>query len=210
MAYILAMPSAYFRTLFGDAAHAMQARAGSRAAYARMEAMNDLQADPLTDRERSFLKARDSFYLASVSQDGWPYVQHKGGAPGFVKVLGADRIGFADYAGNKQYISNGNLVGEDRVALFFMDYRNQRRLKLIGHARTADLDEDRALTASIVDGADEPERIVLVDVVGFDWNCPKYITPRFTLPEIEAATMSLREENGALRAELARLKGEGL
>lgn len=202
------MSAAYYRNLFGKTARTMQEQAGSRSAYARMEAMNDDSANPLTEKERSFLALRDSFYMATVSETGWPYLQHRGGPQGFVKILDDHTIGFADYSGNKQYLSVGNLIVDDRVSLFFMDYPNRRRLKLIGHARAVELDENEALTAIVAEDARFPERLILIDIVGFDWNCPQHITPRFTQSEIDAETAELREENELLRAELARLKGE--
>jgi predicted pyridoxine 5'-phosphate oxidase superfamily flavin-nucleotide-binding protein len=208
MTYFKLMSAAYYRTLFGNTARAMQQKAGSRSAYARMEAMSADPVNPLTEKERSFLALRDSFYMATVSETGWPYLQHRGGPQGFVKVLDHSTIGFADYGGNRQYLSVGNLIGDDRVSLFFMDYPNRRRLKLIGHARTVELDENAALTAIVAQDARIPERLILIDVVGFDWNCPQHITPRFTQAEIDAETADLREENEALRTELARLKGE--
>jgi predicted pyridoxine 5'-phosphate oxidase superfamily flavin-nucleotide-binding protein len=208
MAYFGAMSAAYYRTLFGDTARTMQQQAGSRGAYARMEAVNDEAANPLTEKECSFLALRDSFYMATVSEGGWPYLQHRGGPQGFVKLIDDRTIGFADYSGNKQYLSVGNLLNDDRVSLFFMDYPNRRRLKLIGHARHVDLEEDGDLTALLAADARNPERLILIDVVGFDWNCPQHITQRFTLDEIEAGTQQLRDENLALRAELKRLKGE--
>jgi predicted pyridoxine 5'-phosphate oxidase superfamily flavin-nucleotide-binding protein len=193
------MTATYFQTMFGDAARALQERAGSRSAYARAEAGGG--GDALTEREISFLEARDSFYMASVTEDGWPYVQHRGGPAGFVKVIGPRRISFADYPGNRQYISVGNLATDDRVSLFFMDYVARRRLKLIGHAHVADVD------AALTEAHEPAERVIVVNIVGYDWNCPQHITQRFPAPEIAPVLEGLREENARLRAELARLKG---
>ncbi len=164
--------------------------------YGRREAASLEDRDVLTDREFEFLAARDSVYLASVTASGWPYVQHRGGPAGFIQSLGGNQIGFADYPGNRQFISLGNVIDRGRVALFAMDYPARRRLKLIGHARAvpAEAHPDLVEQASIV-----------IDVVGFDWNCPKYIEPRFTRAEIEP----LLAENAHLRAELARLQGSG-
>ncbi|AJR26251.1 pyridoxamine 5'-phosphate oxidase [Sphingobium sp. YBL2] len=191
--------------MFGNGARAMQEAAGSRASYARMEA-NAGAADMLTDREADFIAARDSFYMASVSEDGWPYVQHRGGPAGFLRRIGDNRIGFADYRGNRQYLSAANLAADDRVSLFLMDYPNRRRLKLIGHAHGSD---DPATIAALMTpgyGA-EPERAFLIDVVGFDWNCPQHITPRFTRKEIERLTAPLVDELDRLRARIAELEG---
>lgn len=199
------MTSAFFHHLFGDASRSLQTLAGSRAGYARREAPSDDDRDALTDRELAFLGARDSLYLASVTAGGWPYLQHRGGPAGFVRWLGGNRIGFADYPGNRQFISLGNVVERGRVALFAMDYPARRRLKLIGRARLVTATKD----AGLVDSASHPAgpqtgAALVIDVVGFDWNCPQYIEPRFTRAELQP----LLAENAALRAELARLKGE--
>lgn len=202
------MSSAYFHHLFGEAARSLQTEAGSRGAYARHEALSQGDRDALTERELAFLSSRDSVYLASVTADGWPYVQHRGGPAGFIRSLGGNRIGFADYPGNRQYISLGNVIERGRVALFAMDYPARRRLKLIGLARALTVADDPEL----VEQASHPTMrgaaaAILIDVVGFDWNCPKYIEPRFTRAEIDAELRPLLAENAKLRAELARLQG---
>ncbi len=204
-----AMPSTYFDHLFGNASKALQTEAGSRASYARREVpLPEEDRDVLTDRELDFLGARDSVYLASVTADGWPYVQHRGGPAGFIRSFGDNRIGLADYPGNRQYVSLGNVIEGGRIALFAMDYPARRRLKLIGHARAVTAADDPAL----VERASHPmvrgaEAAIVIDVVGFDWNCPKYIEPRFTRAEIDAELRPLLAENASLRAELARLQG---
>jgi uncharacterized protein len=175
------MPGHYFRNLFGDEARTLQQHAGSRGSYSRREAAAEGLVDPLSDHEIAFIVARDSFYIASVTTDGWPYVQHRGGAAGFVKSLGRNRLGFVDYRGNRQYISAGNLLANARVALFFMDYPARRRLKLIGHAAIVELADAPELVDS--EAARSGERAVLIDVVGFDWNCPQHIAPRYTRAE---------------------------
>ena len=182
-------------------------RCGSRSSYARREAGSDEDRDTLTERELSFLAARDSVYLASVTSDGWPYVQHRGGSAGFIRSLGGNRIGFADYPGNRQFISLGNVVERGRVALFAMDYPARRRLKLIGLARLVTAAEDAELVRIVSDpAAPSAGAAMVIEVVGFDWNCPQYIEPRFTRAEIEAGLQPLLAENASLRAELARLK----
>ena len=202
------MAQNYIRTLFTDAARAMQEQAGSRGAYARMEEDGDGSPDLLGKKEAMFLAARDSFYIASVTADGWPYVQHRGGAAGFLKLLNGNRLAFADYRGNKQYISTSNLQADPRVSLFLMDYPNKRRLKILGKASIVELDDDPAFVASLIDGENEAkvERIYVIDVIGFDWNCPQYITPRFTEAEVAAAVTPLTDELDQLRAEVARLR----
>ncbi len=160
----------------------------------------------LTDREAKFIAARDSFYMASVSEDGWPYVQHRGGPAGFLRRITGNRIGFADYRGNRQYLSAANLAADDRVALFLMDYPNQRRLKLIGHAHASENTADIAALMAPDYGA-EPERVFVIDVIGFDWNCPQHITPRFTKAEVQRGTRPLLDEVAQLRARVTELEG---
>lgn len=199
------MAAAFLHTMFGPGARALQEAAGSRASYARMEAGAG-EMDALTDREADFIAARDSFYMASVSEDGWPYVQHRGGPAGFLRRIGGNRIGFADYRGNRQYLSAAHLAADDRVSLFLMDYPNRRRLKLIGHARSSD--DPTVIAALTVKGyAAEPERAFLIDVTGFDWNCPQHITPRFTAAEIEHGLQPVHAELARLRARIAELEG---
>ena len=202
------MAQNYIRTLFTDTARAMQEQAGSRESYARMEQGGDGSPDLLGKKEAMFLAARDSFYIASVTADGWPYVQHRGGPAGFLKLLDGNRLAFADYRGNKQYISASNLQTEPRVSLFLMDYPNQRRLKILGNAKIVQLDEDPALVTSLIDADYKavPEHIYVIDVVGFDWNCPQHITPRFTEAEVAAAVAPLTAELEQLRAEVAQLR----
>ncbi|PSJ43106.1 pyridoxamine 5'-phosphate oxidase family protein [Allosphingosinicella deserti] len=199
------MAATYLHKMFGPGARALQQAAGSRDSYARMEAKAGA-ADLLTDREADFLAARDSFYMASVTEDGWPYVQHRGGPTGFLRRIAGNRIGFADYDGNRQYLSAANLNAEPRVALFLMDYPNRRRLKLIGRARVS---IDPADLASVTTEGPEAERAFLIDVIGFDWNCPQHITRRFTEAEIAGATRPLLAELESLRARVAELEGQG-
>ena len=199
------MAATFLHTMFGPGARARQASAGSRWSYARMEAGAG-SADILTDREVEFISARDSFYMASVTEDGWPYVQHRGGPPGFLRRIAGNRIGFADYRGNRQYLSAANLDADDRVSLFLMDYPNRRRLKLIGHAQSSE-DADDIAALMVPDYAAEPERAFVIDVVGFDWNCPQHITPRFTEAEIRRGTEPLLDELARLRARVEELEG---
>ena len=200
------MAQTFLHTMFGPGSRALQEAAGSRASYARMEASAG-EVDWLTDREVDFITARDSFYMASVSEDGWPYIQHRGGPAGFLRRIGGNRIGFADYRGNRQYLSTAYLAADDRVALFLMDYANRRRLKLIGHAHISD---DPTVIAQLMppDYAAEGERAFLIDVVGFDWNCSQHITPRFTEIEVRRGSQPLLDELARLRARIAELEGE--
>tara|TARA_R110000824_G_scaffold103885_1_gene246618 strand:+ start:1160 stop:1810 length:651 start_codon:yes stop_codon:yes gene_type:complete len=202
------MAQNYIRTLFTDAARAMQEQAGSRDAYARMEQGDNVGPDILGKKEAMFLAARDSFYIASVNADGWPYVQHRGGPIGFLKLLDGNRLAFADYRGNKQFISTTNLQAQPGVSLFLMDYPNQRRLKILGNAKIVELDDDPELLDALmrVNYKAVPERVYVIDVIGFDWNCPQHIMPRFTETEIASAIAPLTAEVEQLRAEVARLR----
>lgn len=164
----------------------IQSDHGSRKAYARMTDGSASTIDPLTMREAEFIAARDSFYMATVSETGWPYIQHRGGPPGFLKVIDSHTIGFADYRGNRQYVSIGNLSGDDRVSLFLMDYPNRQRLKMLGHARTIDVASEPDLIAKLKDNYEAKiERGILIRIEGYDWNCPQHITPRFTTAELK-------------------------
>ena len=202
------MAQNYRHTLFNDAVKALQERHGSRAAYLKMDAGADGTPDTLTAKELDYIALRDSFYMASVNGDGWPYMQHRGGPAGFLRHIAGNRIGFADYRGNKQYISTANLAGNDRVSLFLMDYPNKDRLKLVGHARSIELADDPALVTSLMpDGYRAvPERAFLIDVIGWEWNCSQHITPRFTEAEISAAIQPMAAELNQLRAENAALR----
>jgi predicted pyridoxine 5'-phosphate oxidase superfamily flavin-nucleotide-binding protein len=187
------MGRSYAKTMFGEAAQRLQQRNGSRASYERLAEQGQVDG-ALGPHELEFIAARDSFYLASVTEDGWPYVQHRGGPAGFFKALDPGTLAFADFAGNKQYITAGNLATNDRVALFLIDYPNQARLKIIGHASLVEPGEQPELEA-VVMAADYPakvERIFKIAVVAYDWNCSQHITPRYTLPEIELASAARR------------------
>ncbi|MDX2289715.1 MAG: pyridoxamine 5'-phosphate oxidase family protein [Hyphomicrobiaceae bacterium] len=156
------------------------------------------------------MATRDSFYMASVGAGGWPYVQHRGGPMGFLRVLGERTIGFADYRGNRQYVSVGNLAEDNRVALFLIDYPRRARLKLLGRAKTVSLSEVPDLAAALIDqsyGA-KVERAILIELEAFDWNCSQHITERFTLAEIEPTIAAVKSRIAELEAELALIKTE--
>ncbi|MBM4124593.1 MAG: pyridoxamine 5'-phosphate oxidase family protein [Nitrospira sp.] len=159
------------------------------------------ERDPLGEAEAEFIAARDSFYLGTISESGWPYIQHRGGPKGFLRVLNPTTLMFADYKGNRQLLSTGNLSVNDRVALFLMDYPNRERLKILGHARVEDARSHSELVTQVWDPSMQSsvERVVLIDVVSFDWNCPKYITPRYSAAEVE-------ELVGPLKARIAELE----
>jgi hypothetical protein len=191
---------------FTPAVKAAQVRAGSRAAYERFEADAEPHHDRLGPAEAAFLAARDGFYLASVGETGWPYVQHRGGPPGFLRVLDDRTLGFADFRGNRQYVSVGNLGRDDRVAMILVDYPNRRRLKLLGRARLVEAADAPELVERLaVPGyRARVERGVLVEVEAFDWNCPQHIVPRYTLEEVGEAVAPLRARIAELEAALAR------
>src|SRR5262245_4098637 len=194
------MSRRFFDLAFTPSVEAEQARRGSRDGYAAATANagSSSSQEMLGKREIGFVEARDSFYLASVSETGWPYVQHRGGPVGFVRALEKRSIGWAEYSGNSQYVSAGNLRVNDRVALIFMDYPHQRRLKILGRARAYDT-ADRSDLAHALGAKDEDttiEQLVVVTVEAFDWNCPQHITPRFTLAEIEERVVPQHENRG--------------
>ncbi|MGA7391637.1 MAG: pyridoxamine 5'-phosphate oxidase family protein [Terrimicrobiaceae bacterium] len=161
-----------------------------------------LDRDALGPEETEFIAARDSFYMATVSETGWPYIQHRGGRPGFLRVVDPHTLAFADYRGNRQLLSTGNLAANDRVSLFLMDYPRRERLKILGHARVADAASE--LVEQLVEPEARPsvERLFFIDVVSFDWNCPKFITPRYSAAEVEAFLSSHKKQIAALEAEL--------
>jgi predicted pyridoxine 5'-phosphate oxidase superfamily flavin-nucleotide-binding protein len=181
---------------------------GSRRQYERMT-QNSPAGNSLGPSEKEFIRRRDSFYMASVGETGWPYVQHRGGPKGFVHVMDPSLIGFADLRGNKQYISLGNLEHDARVALFFMDYPNQTRLKILGRVEVHENDERSAALMESFRPADKSsvvERIILIHVEAFDWNCPQHITPRYTIEELEESLAPVRERLAALESENAELR----
>ncbi|MEM9371080.1 MAG: pyridoxamine 5'-phosphate oxidase family protein, partial [Pseudomonadota bacterium] len=166
------------------------------------------RSDHFTVQEATFIEARDGFYQATVTETGWPYVQFKGGPVGFVKVLDSKTLGYADFRGNRQYISLGNLKDDDRLSIIFMDYVNQARLKLLGHARAIEIGEDQALVDKLMvpEYRAQPERAVLITLEGYDWNCPAHIPQRLTLSELDRRFEPIREELTRLRAENEALR----
>lgn len=188
------MPHQFAEITFTDSVKAAQEHYGSRAHNERLHA-NFGPNDRLTERETGFIEQRDTFYMASVSETGWPYVQHRGGPPGFLKVLGPTQLAYADFRGNTQLISVGNLSVNDRCSLILMDYPNRRRLKLLGHLRVEDASTVSPAIHSQVETTDykaRVERIAFIDLIAFDWNCPQHITRRYT--EAEFLQMSAEKE----------------
>ena len=154
--------------------------------------------------EAAFIASRDSFYIASVSETGWPYMQHRGGPAGFVRVLDDQTLGFADFRGNRQYVTVGNTSRNDRVSLFLIDYPRKRRLKVYGTLSIVD-DPAFAKRVQTPGYAGKPERYIRIDVAAFDWNCPQHITPRFTEAEVQVASAPLHRRIAELEAEVQRL-----
>ena len=187
---------------FTPAVKAVQERKGSRKGYARMEAKGGWQR-AVTDDLAAFIAERDSFYLGTASADGQPYIQHRGGPKGFLKVVDAKTLAFADFTGNRQYITAGNLSENDKAYIFLMDYANRRRIKIWGRARV--VEDDPEPLDRLVDPAYKarPERAVLFEIEAWDVNCPKHITPRYTDAEIAPVIQHLQQRIAALEAELA-------
>lgn len=182
---------------FTDDVRGLQVEYGSAEFYDRMRrrSVGSEQSDPLGPKEAAFLTERDGFYLATVSTTGWPYVQFRGGPPGFLNVRDDHTIAWADFRGNLQHVSTGNLVGDRRISIIAVDYPRRRRLKLFGMARVIRIQDDPALVSSLaVQGYDAVvEAAIVVTVTAFDWNCPQHIPQRYTLAEVEQRTAPLRE-----------------
>ena len=201
--------TSYADIMFTPDVLAEQERIGSRGKYdSRYQAKQD---EPLGPDEQAFLTSRSTLYIASVNSDGWPYIQHRGGPVGFVKVLDPMTIGFADYLGNRQLITKGNLAGDDRVSVFAMDYARKARLKLQGHATLQDAEDAPELAEQLAtEGQGRVQRVMTIRIIAWDWNCPQFITPRFDAEEMTALVGPelgrLEAENENLKAELAALR----
>lgn len=193
---------------FGASSKAKQEKAGSREAYDRLEKTG--RYDGLTNYEASFIGQRDSFYMASITESGFPYIQHRGGPKGFLKVLDAKRLGFVDFKGNKQYISTGNFETNPNVSLFLMDYPHKIRLKIFAKAEVVVLEDNAELyeKLDLKDYKFKPEQMIIFHVESFDWNCPQHISPRYTAEEIETIFKPQRERIVELEAEIELLKAQ--
>ena len=202
---------AYSKIAFTPVVRAMQTRMGSRAVYAPLDRALDMHDNALTADEIEFIDQRDGFYQATVGESGWPYVQHRGGPAGFLKVLNANTVAYADFRGNVQYISVGNLQGNDRISILLVDHAKQRRLKLLGRVRLVDAKDDPALIARLqmpveLTGHARIERAVVISLEGYDWNCPQHITPRFTEAEVGEGVAPLHAEIARLKTALAQAR----
>ncbi len=200
------MAYGFLETLSTPGVRAAQAANGSLKMWEDFS--GDRAFDGITAAEAAFVRARDSFYLATVSESGWPYIQHRGGPVGFLKVLDKKTLGFADFRGNRQYISLGNVASDDRAALFLMDYPNRKRLKILAHMSVQDLAAEPKLAERLSSPGykGRPERAFILKLETFDWNCPQHITPRFTAAEVAAGTSVLRERLAEAEAELKILR----
>lgn len=164
--------------------------------------------DRFTENEAAFIGERDSFYMATISETGWPYVQHRGGPRGFLRVIDDTTLAFADFAGNRQYISLGNLAADSRVSLILMDYANRRRLKIFAHVEVKNLADNPELAAQIATPGyrGKAERAFVLHLDAFDWNCPQHITQRFEAPDVAQAVTALERRIETLEAENKALR----
>ena len=204
------MPQAYPSDVaFTPSVKAAQEKRGSRALYHRMEESGGWETT-ITPELADFIAERDSIYLATASADGQPYIQHRGGPKGFVHVIDETTLGFADYAGNRQYVSLGNLAENDKAFLFLMDYANRRRIKIWGHARI--VEGDAALLAKLMPGGVKArgERVILFDVTAWDANCPQHIPQKIDLDDAREAVATLKARIAALETENAELRAKRL
>ena len=203
------MANTFGSLVFTPVVKELQQRYGSRRQYERLAAQGESYHE-LGPDEREFIAERDSFYMASIGSTGWPYVQHRGGPNGFLKVLDNKAIAFGDYRGNKQYISTGNLMTDDRVALILVDYPHQARLKILGHAKITERAEAKELLEVVRDESENAfvERVYVIHVDAVDWNCQQHITPRFTVDEIRMILAPFEERLKTLEAENARLRAQ--
>lgn len=199
------MPYGFLDRLATKSVREAQAEQGSLSLWDHKG--GDRAFDRFTASEAAFIAERDSFYIASVSESGWPYVQHRGGPPGFLKLIDDKTLAFADYRGNRQYITLGNIKADDRVCLFLIDYPHKARLKILAHMHVEDLAASPDLTGRVADPGyrAKAERAFVLRLETFDWNCPQHIRPRFTREEIESAISPLRDRIEALEQDNARL-----
>ena len=211
------MPRAFSELAFTPSVRQIQSEMGSAQAYEKFLSPEVTGGNRFGPDEVEFIRRMDSFYQATVSETGWPYVQYRGGPPGFLKVLDDATLAYADFRGNRQYISVGNLTQNNRIALILMDYANKARMKVLGEVSLVSAENDPDLIASLhhPDYKARPERAFVISLKGFDWNCPQHIHQRFTVEQVNAAMAPAREEleelraeNAALREELSRLKND--
>ncbi len=201
------MSHKFYDLTFTPSVKATQEHYGTRQNYARFEG-GEPDFYGLMEAENDFIETRDGFYMATVGEDGQPYIQFRGGPPGFLKVLDDKTLGYADFRGNLQYISVGNLRANDKAAIFLMDYANQRRLKILARVEVKDASDDPDMIERLEmpDYKAKIERAMILRVETFDWNCPQHITPRFTFEEIKQITKPMRDQIEKLEGELRSLR----
>ncbi len=200
------MAKNYASLAFTDEVKKIQEKMGSRATYARLE--KNTYVDGLTQNEVSYIAGMDSFYLATIGENGFPYIKYRGGPKGFVKVLDAKRIGFIDFSGNKQYISVGNIATHPNVSLIMVDYPTRSRLKILAKVEIINIKEAPDLYNTLdLDGYPfKPERMMVFHIEAYDWNCHQHITPKYTLEDIQDAFASQHEYITKLETEIKELK----
>lgn len=198
----------YAELAFTDAIKKLQERLGSRGNYDRVEKMS--YVDGLTDYETEFITQMDSFYMASFGDNGFPYIQHRGGPKGFIKIIGNTTIGIVDFAGNRQYISVGNISKNPKVSLIFVSYPLRARLKIYAEAETIEMSEDNRLYNLLKpkDYKFKPERMIIFKIKAYDWNCPQHITPKYSASEMEALFAPQTEYINKLELEVRTLREE--
>ncbi len=201
------MSHKFFDLTFTPSVKAAQEHYGTRRNYARFEG-GDSDFHGLTDAENDFIAARDGFYMATAGENGQPYIQFRGGPAGFLKVLDDRTLGYADFRGNLQYISVGNLLANDKAALFLMDYANKARLKILARVEVRDAKDAPELIKKLTmpDYKAKVERAMILHVEAFDWSCPQHITPRYTMDEVRRMTTPLLERIQEFEGELSKLK----
>lgn len=202
------MANKFHEIAFSREVKAVQEQYGSRRHYEKLEHRADSNYE-IGDGEADFIESRDGFYLATANDNGQPYIQFRGGRPGFLKVLDERTLGYADFRGNLQYISVGNAAANKKIALFLMDYANRRRLKVLGEIEFHEAGDRPDLIAQLSDPSYEAkvERAAIIHVKGLEWNCPQHITPRYTVDEVKVMVQPLYEHIESLERELARIKG---
>ena len=202
------MARAFAEIAFTPTVQSIQKTFGSDQLHSSLLTNKAEPRNRITEREAEFIAKRDGFYQSTVSESGWPYVQFRGGPAGFIHILDEQRIAYADFSGNRQYLSVGNLTSNDRIAIIMMDYPNRRRLKLWGRVRIITTDEDPDFVARLLvdDYPAQPERAIVITVEAYDWNCPQHIPQRLTLDELDQYLAPIRAEIERLTAENKALK----
>ena len=203
------MANKFHEIAFTEAVKAVQEKYGTRRHYEKLESRADSN-DKIGDAETDFIESRDGFYLGTANDNGQPYIQFRGGRPGFLKVLDERTLGYADFRGNLQYISVGNASANSKVALFLMDYPNRRRLKIVGEIEFSEASDRPDLIEKLADPTYDAkiERAAIIRVKGLEWNCPQHITPRYTMDEVKVMVQPLYEHIETLEKELEKYKGE--